>query len=72
LTRTLPALGQANGKVQGKPLLDHVAGLLGDTDWYVRSGAAEAVGQLMSDKLRFFAQPRRKSWIKRTVEELSC
>ncbi len=46
LTRALPALGQVNGHMEGAPLLQWLCQRLRDPDGDVRSGAAEAVGQI--------------------------
>lgn len=59
LTRALPALAQVNGKVEGVPLLDHLAELLRDPDGEVRGAAAGAVGKAMSAGVRLF---RKRIW----------
>jgi hypothetical protein len=57
LTSALPALGQVNGKIDGLPLLDHVAVLLADL--WKGEHAAEAVGKLG----RAAATPEILTWL---------
>ncbi|MEM4725108.1 MAG: hypothetical protein QXP01_08870 [Candidatus Hadarchaeum sp.] len=68
LTRTLPALGQINGRMDGTPLLEWLCQRLQDPEWGVRLGLAKALERMMAQGIRTF---RRGKVEGKRVEELA-